>query len=314
MFRVYLNMQVINQPKINNSIYTPHFTSNLRNVYDETGKFLYKTSSSFFRPDLEWNKLTDMLIRKYKDANKVNIHCTGCSEGAEPFSLAMLLIEKLGEQGAQKFFPIKASDINAQILENPKKGVIHLSEQDIRYIKDILGENYSRYIEFSKKAHYSKEDNTWLYRGKIKPILNGKVIFSNRSISSELKYIEKGNNVLICRNFWSYYPENEQSKLAKDIFDKLDENSVCIIGEDDDYISKVGGIPKMKPSQFVDDDDFKIRYVIDETNMAMSKASFYLRKAGFLTSKIPYCFTKEHTKPNHLSDPQFLMNTFAVKN
>lgn len=314
-----MNMQVSNLSQTNYSqISSPHFTSNLKDVYSKTGKFLYKTSTSFFRPDLDWNVFTNMLIRKYKNTEKVGIHCTACSEGAEPFSLAMLLIEKLGEKKAQKFFPIIASDINAEILQNPKNGIIKVSDEDIRYIKQALGDNYSKYIEFSKKSKYSKEAKCWLYEGQIKPILKDKVIFKNMSARRALSKIEKGDNIFICRNFWSYNPDKEQSKLADEIFAKLDENSLCVIGEDDDDISKVGHLPKMRASQFTDDfsGEFRLNsmFIASPTDDVMSKATHHLKAAGFRMSRIPYCFIKPAATTKHLVDPKFLMATFANRN
>ena len=58
-----------------------------------------------FRSDLDWNLLSYYLENKYKNAQKVNVLNAACSDGSEPYSLAMILDKKIS--GGKKFFPIK---------------------------------------------------------------------------------------------------------------------------------------------------------------------------------------------------------------
>lgn len=184
--------------------------------------------------DLDWHKLANILVEKYKNTNKVNIYCYACSEGAEPLSLAMLLIEKLGKEEAQKFFPIIASDIDEEIFKNAQNGIIKLSKWDIDNIKRILGDNYSKYIEFDNNFKKDPNLNDEVCTGRIKSILDGTVIFNgNVDIRKSITNIEKNNSVVLCRNFWPYIPEKDQSQLAKDLFEQLGENSMCVIGSYD---------------------------------------------------------------------------------
>lgn len=184
-----------------------------------------------------------MLIKKYKNAEKVNIYCYACSEGAEPFSLAMLLLKTLKDQGIKdiqkefkKFFPIIASDIDEEILKNPKQGIIKLSRSDIKRIETILGKDYSDFIEFDNNFQYSDFHKEWVCNGKIKPILKDKVIFKTADIRSDILNIKGNNNVILCRNFWTHLLKTDQQELAKNLFKNIGENSMCIIGEHDcDY-------------------------------------------------------------------------------
>ena len=139
-------MQVNNYPIIYDKPNSkPAFTSNEIFV-KEAGKF-YQTSTSFFRKDMKWEKLVNRLAEKYHNVKSVNTQCWGCSDGSEPFTLAMMMIEKMGEN-AKKFFPIKAFDIDGNALKMAKSGEVKLTREDVKRIKATLGENYKKYIEF----------------------------------------------------------------------------------------------------------------------------------------------------------------------
>ena len=101
-------MRIAINPQSN--IQNPLFTSNKRERGIKEDGTLNRNTTSFFRNDLIWGDFADLLIDKYKNENKVNVYCYACSDGSEPYSVAMLLISRLGLEGAKKFFPIIAVD------------------------------------------------------------------------------------------------------------------------------------------------------------------------------------------------------------
>lgn len=261
----------------NRSLYNPYFTSNNRHVYNSASKvfqdLVYRNNSEFFRDDLKWDVLGDTLIDKYAKFDKANLSCYACSEGAEPFSIAMILIEKMGKDAAKKFFPILASDIDPKILENPKAGIIKLSQNDIENIKKFMGDSYSKYIEFDNIFKFDPELSEIVCSGKIKPILKDTVVFKQADIREEIPNIEKkDNSVMLCRNFWPYLKDyNTQRQLIKGIYDKLGDNSLCIIGSDfDGYDTAIA-----------------------------------FREVGFYEPKVSYWFEKKPENKKHFYFPHF---------
>ena len=107
----------------------PAFTSNFREVKKECGNILHRNTTNFFRQDLNWDDFTDCIIKKYKNQEKANVYCYACSDGSEPYSLAMMLIAKIGKE-AQKFFPIIARDRDDFYLESAKAGKVLLTNYD----------------------------------------------------------------------------------------------------------------------------------------------------------------------------------------
>ena len=101
--------------------YNPAYRGNNREVFNKSGKFLYKTTTYFFREDLNWTCLAELLGEKYKTVQKVNVLNHACSNGQEPYTLAVKLIQILGKE-AKKFFPIQAKDIDFDNIESANRG------------------------------------------------------------------------------------------------------------------------------------------------------------------------------------------------
>lgn len=215
-------MQVLNQPQITyKPLYVPSFKSSLRG----------DCITDILRPDMDWKAFVNMLVKKYKKAEKVNIYVGGCADGSEAYQTAMLLIRKLGKKEAQKFFPIKAWDIDAKILQNPKDGVIKVTKKDIERLEKYTGKDYLEYIHLNNKFVTDAESGIAVCTGKIKSILKDTVIFEKRDFTKNIPNIQRNNSVLMCRNVWPYFSEKEQPKLAQALFDRLGDNSMFIAGE-----------------------------------------------------------------------------------
>lgn len=283
-------MIFINYMKIQNSSYSLEtknkiaFSANIRKVANKiTRSTLYKNNSWYFRSDLNWNKLIEKLDEKYSKVDKVNVYCFACSEGAEPFSLAMMLIEKLGFEKAQKFFPIIASDIDTEILIEPKKGIINVSEGDLENIKENIGNNYLKYMNLEDDCNFSHKLYQDVYKGEISSVIRNAVIFKNYDMKSRIFDVPKRNSVVMCRNFWPYlekpFQDNNkaQLKLLDNACNKLGDNSLIIIGEYDNY--SIGN---------------------------------KLIERGFYKSDVPWMYTKDFDK-GRFKDEFFLGNEYYLK-
>lgn len=268
-------MKISNQTKI---AYSPIFTSYHKKItYDSLGPIAVN-NTRWFRKDLLWDKFIAKLGDKYNKTDKVNIYCYACSDGAEPFSLAMFLIKKFGEKGAKKFFPIIASDIDSKILQRPQQGRIKLSQKDLRDIKEKLGPDYLKFIQHNNNFQLIPEYNSIekICDGIVNPTIKNNIIFHNTNVISDINNIKGDNNVIMCRNVWPYLTREDQQNLAKTMFNKLGNNSMCVIGCFD---------------------------------QEQSIANKYLLKQGFLDTGVNYCFEKPSIS-KQTSNPDFLQANF----
>lgn len=224
-------MHVCGLSNINNN---PSFCSNTRQVFKDN-KLLYKNKTNFFRDDLSWEKLTEFLNNKYKYADKVNVVNAACSDGTEPFSLAVILMEKLKSEAA-KFFPIQASDIDATMIYDAKNSPCNISDMDFYMINKHTRSKSYKYFSPTKSTSYS-------YPLAIIPKenLKSQIDFKQADIFEALDDIPKENNVILCRNFWVYLTEQTREKLIELLKNKLTPSDSVIIGE----LENGWGIDKM---------------------------------------------------------------------
>ena len=205
------------------------FTANNRQVYNAATGKMYKTTTYFFRGDMNWNGFVNLLGNKYKNTSKVNICNDACSCGHEPVSLAIKLKEQFGKL-SEKFFPIKASDYNQENIENAKSGIYGIKNEELYQLDTLTGGNYRNYLSFAP-AKNEQDDIALMARMDIRKNIE----FKQGDIFDNIENIPSSNTVLLCRNFWRYLPTtgNNAEKLAQKLGDKLDSSSLVVIGEYD---------------------------------------------------------------------------------
>lgn len=181
-----------------------------------------------FRSDLDWNLLSYYLENKYKNAQKVNVLNAACSDGSEPYSLAMILDKKI--PGGKKFFPIEAFDCSKLLIDDANKGIISLSPSDVDKF-DYYNLDIDDYMKPSYESVYKRsEEGSIPYF--VAPVLRNKVNFSCGDILSKLSKMDNKtpNTVLLCRNMIPYLSFKERNALFDLISKKLGKNSTVVFG------------------------------------------------------------------------------------
>lgn len=208
----------------------PSFKSSLRTVTNADGSILWRNTTNFFREDLPWIEMVDYFAEKYANIKKVRVLCYGCSDGSEPLSLAMLLINRLGKQ-ADKFFPIIAKDIDPEIIKKANSGNVEINHKDKASIEFLLKEDLSKYFETSTISPYVDSITT-----KIKPILTDVINFSVADIKDEVHTIPQENTIVFARNFWPYIKNQKDVRnLAQDLRERLENNCNLVVGDFDTF-------------------------------------------------------------------------------
>lgn len=203
------------------------FNSNRRSIYDTQGRLLYKTTTCFFREDLNWDSFVRLLQQKYQNIPKINIINHACSNGAEPFSLIIKLIQKLSKEAA-KFFPILAKDLDFDNIENAKNGRIGINFNDIYQINSHTKNKITEFFQYGK-SNNPVHDISLIPNDNIRD----KVIFSQANILKDLSEKQANNTVLLCRNFWPYLNLETRKLLASLLSQNIGENSLLVIGSFD---------------------------------------------------------------------------------
>lgn len=223
------------------------FTRPYFNIHEPSGKsivsakILNANSTYFFRSDIPWNHLANYLNQQFPQ-DKVNIYSFACSDGSEAYSIIIDLISKLGENEASRFFPIIASDVDNEVIEEAKKGEIMASTQDLARIseatKNIGG--IERFFEIEKLSEEIKppcNDEILSYVLHPKEILRKNVRFECKDIEDALDEIKDGNNFILARNFWKYLSAKKCADVSMKLRETLNNTDRFMLGKFDYGIS-----------------------------------------------------------------------------
>ncbi len=192
-----------------------------------------------FRDDIEWAKLAKYEKKHFKDKKKVNTIQFASSDGSEAYTKIISLIENNPAPDDGKFFPIKAFDIDPEVIKAAKSKLLNTMTFD-RVSLQINTENYDKYFTETDKKLDIKDDIKFasIKTLKVSDILTDKVIFENNDMYKVLAKIrDESNTILMCRNILGYFDENKIEAFVKLVAQKLKTNSLFLIGEHDTRVS-----------------------------------------------------------------------------
>ena len=229
----------------NNTIYNRN-TQPKSLAFGTTHRY-YKTSDGYelgtntwpFRDDIEWSKLAKYEKRHFKDKDKVNMVQFASSDGSEGYTQIISLIENNPAPDDKKFFPIKAFDIDPEVIKAAKSKLLNTMTFD-RVSLQMNTENYDTYFEETGKKLDIKDDIHFesIKTLKVADILTEKVVFENADMYKILAKMEDNSNtILMCRNILGYFDENKIEEFIKMVGQKLKKDSLFLIGEHDTRIS-----------------------------------------------------------------------------
>lgn len=208
------------------------FTSNARSVRGRDGELLYRNTTNFFRPDLDWKKFGNYIKEKYKNVSKINIFNYACSDGSEPMSLVILLREILG-QISEKFLPIMAKDIDSNIIYMANSNFVNMDYMDYEVINEHTDGNFNKYFVYPRGGIGIEGD----FPVRVRPELSEQIKYSTADIVSDVKNISDKNTILFCRNFWPYIKSsNARETLIQALVNKLQNNGAMVVGNYDEEV------------------------------------------------------------------------------
>lgn len=190
--------------------YTAYLESVMQDK-DELAAFIeYLTInvSEFFRTPEKFSKLElDIIPFLLQRSPKLNIWSAGCSIGAEPYSLAIIMQELTPSVKHR----ILATDLDIEILAKAKRG--------------IYTDNELKSISAERKAHYFNESG-----GKyaVKPEIKSCIEFKRHNLLKDK--FEEGFDLILCRNVVIYFTEEAKDQLYAGFFRALKPGGILFVG------------------------------------------------------------------------------------
>ena len=204
---------------------------------------VYANTTMFFRYDLNsahttnyttdgtWKGFRRTIIDQFKNTPKVNVYDFASSDGSEAYSFILSLLDELGEDEAQKFFPIKAYDIDSKMVKIARGGLIPCDHDDISRFNTNINEIKNKKYYDLNFANYGYMPFFFEAKDKLKE----KVEFNQASIQSMINTIEPSNSLILARNFWPYLDKKDIYETIWKLCEKMDDSSLLVVGYFDKF-------------------------------------------------------------------------------
>lgn len=189
--------------------------------------FLTINVSEFFRDTVHFKTLKEKILPPLLQENlQLNIWSAGCSNGAEAYSVAIIL-ERLSPYRTHR---ILATDIDKNILARAAAGGPYRAA-DIRNVPPDMVNKYFR----QTGEEYRVIDS-----------LKNKVIFKQHDLTKDP--FESNFDLIICRNVVIYFNEEAKKKLRRRFIDALKLNGILFIGATETMLdANDAGLVRLSP-------------------------------------------------------------------
>jgi chemotaxis protein methyltransferase CheR len=186
------------------------------NSEDEWQAFINSLTTnltSFFREAHHFPVLAEH-VKKAREP--VTIWCAAASTGEEPYSLAITLIEALGEQKAASA-RIIATDIDTAVLEKAAAGVFTLEQ-----VERLSPERLRRF--------FNKGTGGNAGRVRIRPEVAQMVKFSRLNLLDPSWAVKEAVDAIFCRNVMIYFDKPTQNKILERFLPLIKQGGLLFAG------------------------------------------------------------------------------------
>jgi chemotaxis protein methyltransferase CheR len=171
----------------------------------------------FFREQNQLNSFINEVCQDLKALNSerksIRIWSAGCASGEEPYTLAMLILERKDEFEGWNI-EIVGSDINQRVLHTARKGV---------YRKNSFRTTDQYYMS----KYFEQEDGNWRINDEVRKLVS----FNCLNLFDEVKTRFVGlMDVVFCRNVLIYFRTDARKKVIDSFFRRLNDGGYLLLG------------------------------------------------------------------------------------
>ncbi len=165
----------------------------------------------FFRDQTPLEHAVHFLLQAAAGRSRVNIWDAGCAMGQEPYTLAMLLAEKMNHF-ALRNVKIHATDYDEPLLKMVAQA--RYSREELQRIPQNLFEKYFQSDELS--GYFRVTD-------KIKSLVEP----SYHNLLS-LSPVKSGFSMIVCKNVLLHFNQSERAAVIRMFYDALDTGGIFV--------------------------------------------------------------------------------------
>ena len=174
--------------------------------------------TSFFREDYHFPILAEKL--KQKAGQNIRIWCSAASTGEEPYSIAMTVIEALGDEAGR--VEIIATDIDTSVLAKAEAGI---------YTEDRIERIDQKYRKYFLKGSGARAGFV-----RVKPEVQRLVSFRQLNLLALDWPVDGIFDVVFCRNVLIYFDKDTQRKVLERFIPLMPRDGLLFIGHSESLL------------------------------------------------------------------------------
>jgi chemotaxis protein methyltransferase CheR len=199
----------------------------LRNVTEA----MTTNESMFFRDNRPFEQLKTILLPKLKEKNamtrRLRFWNAACSNGQEPYSLAITLLEEQAKMLGWAY-EIQASDLDTQVLKKAAEGIY--SQFEVQR---------GMPIQLLLKYFTKEENNNWQLKPEIRKMVN----FQQGNLLASFTNMGKFD-IIMCRNVLIYFDDESKRDVMERLAACLNPHGYLFLGAAE---SCIGLTTKLRP-------------------------------------------------------------------
>ncbi len=185
----------------------------------------------FFREEAHYDFLRNTVIPQHPTQKPLDIWSAACSTGEEVYTIAMVLAEEMGVDGA---WTILGSDISTQVLAVAQRG---------QYWFDHIRGLPEKYLKKYCLRGIRSQEGSFL----IAPEIRRHTRFMQINLNSDLPDIGKFH-VIFLRNVMIYFDNETKRKVVARVVEKLHPGGYLIIGHSESLTGINDSVKPVRPT------------------------------------------------------------------
>ncbi|MFM0288855.1 CheR family methyltransferase [Paraburkholderia megapolitana] len=174
--------------------------------------------TAFFREAHHFPVLADFAMQR---PAPVSVWCSAASTGEEPYSIAMTLIEALGEQAARQA-SVLATDVDTQVLAKAEAAVYQLEQ-----VTHLAPERLKRFFLKGTGAHAGLV--------KVRPEVRAMVRFERLNLTDRDYALRTPFDAIFCRNVMIYFDKPTQAQVLARFEPLLKPGGLLFAGHSENF-------------------------------------------------------------------------------
>jgi chemotaxis protein methyltransferase CheR len=170
-------------------------------------------------------------------STKLVVWSAACSIGAEPYTVAMVLADLLG-QGLDFDFTVLATDISTRVLQKAALGIY--SHEMVRQVPP----DYQR--AFFMRARDARRQEM-----RIVPELRSKICFLRMNLLEDAYPLDRLADVVFCRNVLIYFDKPTQQRVLERLCASLRPGGFLFLGHSESIGGHTLPVEQVAPTVFV---------------------------------------------------------------